>query len=138
MIKFSVTYIFIFFSVQIFAQQTISKNLNVGDFLTINACKDNQTEILSMDVYSRLNPYDKTKIDSLTGDGFFKEFFIDESIEAKPLPCIMGGKKYKIAALNEFNVEGGTRRVILCYTSYHLTIIWIDLDKAIANNDISF
>lgn len=118
--------------------QNINKTLNVGDFITINPCKKNQKEIESMDVYSRTTPYNKSMVDTLNGEGLFEAFFNDKSIDAKPLPCIMSGKKYKVAALNEFNVNGTLRRVVLCYTNYHLTLIWIELDQALANNQISF
>jgi hypothetical protein len=114
------------------------KNLEVGDEIFIKPCKSGQKEILSMDIYSRTKPYNKKKVNKATGEGFFDEFFNDKSIDAKPLPCIMSGKKYKVAALQEFNVNGNIKRVVLCYSGYDLTIIWIEFDQALLNGEISF
>jgi hypothetical protein len=50
----------------------------------------------------------------------------------------MSGKKYKVAALQEFNVNGNIKRVVLCYSGYDLTIIWIEFDQALLNGEISF
>jgi len=121
------------------AQNNIQKKeLNVGDYILIKPCRKGAKEIISMDVYSRTNPYRKSKVNMQTGEGLYEEFFKDKSIDAKPLPCVMSGKKYKVAALQEFNVNGQYKRVVLCYTSYHLTLIWIEFDKALQNNEIIF
>lgn len=113
-------------------------SLEVGSYLTINPCKKGKPEFESMDVYARTKPYDKSKVDTLTGEGLLQEFFSDKSIDAKRLPCSMGGHKYRIAALQEFEEKGKVKRVVLCYTKYPLTLIWIELDKALELEEISF
>jgi hypothetical protein len=50
----------------------------------------------------------------------------------------MGGYKYRIAAYHEFEDKGTTKRVLLCYTAYSLTLIWIELDKALELDEIAF
>jgi hypothetical protein len=77
-------------------------------------------------------------VDSLSGEGLLDVFFSDKSIDAKRLPCSMGGFKYKIAALHEFAIEGQNKRVMLLYTSYPLTLIWVELDKALELGEITF
>ncbi|MFN4084085.1 MAG: hypothetical protein ACK4K9_10680 [Bacteroidia bacterium] len=137
--KYFLTIIFIACVFNLSAQtNTIQKDLNVGDYIFIKPCKKNAKEILSMDVYTRTTPYNKKKVNEKTGDGLFDEFFSDKSIEAKPLPCIMSGQRYKVASLQEFNVNGQYKRVVLCYTGHHLTIIWIEFDQALMKNEISF
>ncbi len=127
-----------FFAFGLNAQELIKKNLEVGSYLTINPCKKNKKEFVYIDVYARTKPYDKKLVDTLTGDGLLKEFFNENSIDAKRLPCSMGGYQYKIAALHEFNDKGKTKRVVLCYTLYPLTLIWIELDKALETAEISY
>lgn len=132
-------FLFCIISVFVYAQSNlINKQLNVGDYIYIKPCKKGAKEILSMDVYTRTTPYNAKKVNQQTGDGLFEEFFNDKNIEAKPLPCVMSGKKYKVASLHEFNVNGQYKRVVLCYTNYHLTIIWIEFDLALMNQEISF
>jgi hypothetical protein len=118
------------------AQGYEQRTLSVGSYIYINPCKKGKKYFESMDVYARTKPMNKSRIDSATGEGIFTEFFKETSIDAKRLPCIMGGHKYKIAALQEFNDKGTIRRVVLCYTSYHLTMIWIELDKAVELGEI--
>ncbi len=120
-----------------FGQETQQKAIEVGSYIHVNACKKGAPEFESMDVYARTKPYNKSKVDTLTGEGLLDEFFNDKSIDAKRLPCVMGNKNYRIAALQEFEDKGQIKRVILCYTAYPLTLIWIELDKAIALNEIS-
>ncbi len=120
------------------AQEIVKKNLEVGSYLIINTCKKNQKEFEFIDVYARSKPYDKSLVDTLTGDGLMKLFFQERSIDAKRLPCVMGGHTYKIGSLHEFDDKGKTKRVVLCYTLYDLTLIWIELDKALEAGEISF
>lgn len=132
--------IFLFLLMDIFfagnAQNLTEKSIEVGQFLYINPCNKNQKEFISMDVYARTKPYNKKLIDTTTGDGLLDEFFKDKSIDAKRLPCSMGGHKYRIAALHQFNEAGQNKRVILLYTAYPLTLIWVELDKALELGEI--
>ncbi|OYU94948.1 MAG: hypothetical protein CFE21_14830 [Bacteroidetes bacterium B1(2017)] len=114
------------------------KAIEVGQYIKIAKCKNGQPEFVSMDVYARTKPYNKSKIDTLTGDGLLDAFFNDKSIDAKRLPCSMGGYKYKIAALHEFEEKGTTKRVMILYTAYPLTLIWVELDKAIELGELDF
>ena len=120
------------------AQEFIKKNLEVGTYLKINSCKKGKKEFVAIDIYARTNAYNKSKVDTLTGEGLLAEFFKETSIDAKRLPSSMGGKKYKIAALHEFDDNGATKRVVLCYTTYPLTLIWIELDKALELGEITY
>ncbi len=137
--RYLLIYLFILGLNPLLAQTaTQQKNLEVGGDIYIKPCKNGQKEILSMDIYSRTKPYNKKKVNKATGEGFFDEFFSDKSIDAKPLPCVMSGKKYKVAALQEFNVNGQYKRVVLCYSGYDLTVIWIEFDQALLKGEISF
>ncbi|MDZ4668701.1 MAG: hypothetical protein SGJ00_12580 [bacterium] len=118
--------------------QVVEKTISVGEKIYILPCKKGAKEFVAMDVYARTKPFDKSKIDTLTGEGLLQEFFNDKSIDAKRLPCSMGGYYYRIAAYHEFEDKGTVKRVLLCYTSYPLTLIWIELDKANELGEISF
>lgn len=111
-------------------------NLEVGQSIKLSPCPKGKTEFISMDVYARTKPYDTTKVNKATGDGLLKEFFSDKSIDAKRLPCSMGGYSYKIAALHDLSTEKEPRRVVLLYTKFPLTLIWMELDKAIENREL--
>lgn len=137
-----ISFVFLFFNSIIWAQnsneQTVEKTLEVGQKIRINACKSGQTEFTSMDVYARTKPYNQKKVNKKTGEGLLEQFFSDKSIDAKRLPCVMGNKDYTIAAYHEFEVKGKISRVILCYTAYPLTLIWVELDKAMEADEITF
>lgn len=122
-------------SQQLYAQ--IKVNLEVGKTIHIAPCKNKRTNFKGIDVYARTTPYAKNDIDLKTGDGLVAAFFNkNASIDAKRLPCSMGGKRYKIAALQEYETEHGIKKIVICYTNYDLTLIWIDLDEAIKANEI--
>lgn len=121
----------------VFAQK--QKNISVGDYIFVKACKPKQVDFNGIDIYSRTTPIDKSHVDSITGDGFYEAFFDGKSsVEGKPLPCIMSNRKYKIAALQEVKEEGKIRRIAICYTSYHLNVIWVEIDVALKSNEIEF
>lgn len=116
----------------------VEKTMEVGQKLKIKPCKVGQTEFVSIDVYARTKPYDSKTVNKATGDGLMEAFFSDKSIDAKRLPCVMGNQSYTIAAYHEFEVEKEIKRVVLCYTVYPLTLIWIELDKALELGEIDF
>jgi hypothetical protein len=114
-------------------------NVEVGKYIQISACKTKDKNFKGIDVYARTTAYDRNKVDSLSGEGLIAAFFSkDASIDAKRLPCSMGGKKYKIAALQEYETENGLKKVVVCYTNYSLTLIWIDLDEANKHKEIKW
>jgi len=122
----------------VFGQQR-KINIEVGKYIQIAACKTKVKNFKGIDVYARTTAYDHSKVDSINGDGLIAAFFSkDASIDAKRLPCSMGGKKYKIAALQEYETEKGMKKVVVCYTNYSLTLIWIDLDEAIKHKEIKW
>jgi hypothetical protein len=120
-----------------FAQ--VKKNIRVGDHIYVKPCKPEHEDFNGIDIYSRTTSINKSHVDSITGDGFYEAFFDgNSSIEGKRLPCIMSNRKYKIAALQEVEEEGKIRRIAICYTSYHLNVIWIEIDVALKSNEIEF
>jgi hypothetical protein len=117
----------------------IQKNISVGDYIYVKPCKPKQVDFNGIDIYSRTIAIDKSKVDTITGDGFYEAFFDGKSsVEGKRLPCIMSNRKYKIAALQELEDEGKVRRIAICYTSYYLNVIWIEIDVALKSNEIEF
>lgn len=130
-----------FLSISGFAQQNkITKNIEVGMYIHINKCKPKAKAFINMDLYTKTRyPDAGIKIDSLTGDGVFENFFAPGDFDAKRLPASYGNKKYKIAALRIFEEEDGKeRRVMICYTGNKRSMIWIEIDKALDANEISF
>lgn len=122
-----------------FASAQIQKNISVGDYIYVKPCKPKQDDFNGIDIYSRTNAMDKSHVDSITGDGFYEAFFDGKSsVEGKRLPCIMSNRKYKIAALQELEDEGKIRRIAICYTSYYLNVIWVEIDVALKSNEIEF
>jgi len=122
----------------VFGQQR-KINVEVGKYIQIAACKTKDKNFKGIDVYARTTAYDHSNVDSINGDGLIAAFFSkDASIDAKRLPCSMGGRKYKIAALQEYETEKGIKKVVVCYTNYSLTLIWIDLDEAIKHKEIKW
>jgi hypothetical protein len=116
----------------------VQVNLEVGKLIKINPCKKGLKEFEGIDVYARNKAFDKNKVNKETGEGLIEAFFEkNTSIDAKRLPCVMGGHSYKIGSLQEFPTADGIKRVIICYTTFDLTIIWIDLDKSLAAGEIS-
>ena len=121
----------------VFAQ--VKKNIRVGDYIFVKPCKSKQVEFNGIDIYSRTVGINKSKVDSITGDGFYEAFFDGKSsVEGKPLPCIMSNRKYKIAALQEVEEASKIRRIAICYTSYYLNVIWVEIDVALKSNEIEF
>jgi len=122
-----------------FASAQVQKNISVGDYIYVKPCKPKQDDFNGIDIYSRTNAMDKLHVDSITGDGFYEAFFDGKSsVEGKRLPCIMSNRKYKIAALQEVEDEGKIRRIAICYTSYYLNVIWVEIDVALKSNEIEF
>lgn len=112
-------------------------NIVVGGTIKIKSCSKNKKEFIGIDVYARNSAYNKSKVKKETGEGLLEAFFEkNTSIDAKRLPCSMGGRTYKIALLQEFDTPEGVKRVVICYTTYELTLIWIDLDKALEAGEI--
>jgi hypothetical protein len=131
-----ILFILLVSSLTVFGQQR-KINLEVGKYIQIAACKTKVKNFKGIDVYARTTEYDHSKVDSINGDGLIAAFFSkDASIDAKRLPCSMGGRKYKIAALQEYETEKGIKKVVVCYTNYSLTFIWIDLDEALKNKEL--
>lgn len=139
--KYIILVFFAFSAFNSFAQEKeieVKVNLEVGSLIKINPCKKGKKEFEGIDVYARNQAYDKKKVNKETGEGLIEAFFEkNTSIDAKRLPCVMGGHSYKIASLQEFPTPEGIKRVVICYTTYDLTIIWIDLDKALEAGEIA-
>jgi hypothetical protein len=127
----------------LFAQQPqlIEKNIEVGMNVYIPACKKGNKSFTSMDMYRKTRiPPGKIEIDTLTGDGIFENFFAPGDFDARRLPCEYANKKYKVAALREFDDEKTkeTKRVMILYTKDPYTMIWVEFDKAVELKEIEF
>lgn len=111
------------------------KTLNVGDSLYILPCHSNK-EYNHIDIYTRTNDYDHAKVNVNSGEGLYQAFFQSKNLEGKRLPCMMGGKKYKIAALEIFGEGKEEQRVVFLYDYYYLNLIWVQIDDAIKNHEV--
>jgi hypothetical protein len=130
-------FIYTFCTSLVWAQEINKIPFKVGQQLYINPC-GNKPEYVGIELYSRSTPYDKTGYDSLTGVGFTKVFFNTSSLDGKRLPCSMGGRKYTIAAIEYIKDKDGiTHRAIALYDYYHLNILWVDYDVALAQKEIN-
>jgi hypothetical protein len=119
------------------AQKQKNILLKVGNKLFVNACQGNKPEFIGIEVYSRTDMYDKTNVDSLTGQGLSKAFFDTKSLDGKRLPCSMGGRAYNIAAIDKYTEKGVTHTVVLLYDYYPLNLLLVDYETAIFNKEIS-
>ncbi len=119
------------------AQKQKNTPLKVGDKLFVNACQGNKPEFIGIEVYSRTDMYDKTNVDSITGQGLSKAFFDTKSLDGKRLPCSMGGRAYTIAAIDKYTEKGVTHTIVLLYDYYPLNILLVDYENAIFNKEIS-
>jgi hypothetical protein len=119
------------------AQKQKNIPFKVGNKLFVNACQGNKPEFIGIEVYSRTDMYDKTKVDSLTGQGLSKAFFDTKSLDGKRLPCSMGGRAYTIAAIDKYTEKGVTHTIVLLYDYYPLNLLLLDYENAIFNKEIS-
>jgi hypothetical protein len=119
------------------AQKQKNIPFKVGNKLFVNACQGNKPEFIGIEVYSRTDMYDKTNVDSLTGQGLSKAFFDTKSLDGKRLPCSMGGRAYTIAAIDKYTEKGVTHTIVLLYDYYPLNLLLVDYETAIFNNEIS-
>jgi hypothetical protein len=119
------------------AQKQKNIPLKVGNKLFVNACQGNKPEFIGIEVYSRTDMYDKTNVDSLTGQGLSKAFFDTKSLDGKRLPCSMGGRAYTIAAIDKYTEKGVTHTIVLLYDYYPLNLLLVDYETAIFNKEIS-
>ena len=125
---------------ELFAQQKpINKNIEVGMMVQLGKCKSKTKNFESMDLYTKTRfPETGVKIDTLTGDGIFENFFAPGDFDAKRLPCEYGNKKYKVATLRIFEIDGKEKRVMILYTGNKLSLIWVEIDKALELKEIIF
>ena len=142
MMKCLLSILFLASSICAFAQQQIiEKQIEVGMLVKITACKKGNNAFTSLDIYRKTRiPENKITIDTLTGDGVFENFFTPGDFDARRLPCGYANKKYKVAALREFDDEKTkeTKRVMILYTKDPYTMIWVEFDKAIELKEIEF
>jgi hypothetical protein len=118
-------------------QRLVEKNLEVGMYVKISKCKPKTKNFQAIDLYTKTRyPDSGIQIDTVTGEGVFERFFAPGDFDARRLPCSYGGKRYKIAAMRVFEVEGREKRVMICYTGNRLSMIWIELDKAVELKEI--
>ena len=124
--------------------QVIKKNVAVGMYVHIKTCKTGASNFQYIDLYTKTRyPDTGIMIDTLTGDGVFENFFAPGDFDAKRLPAAYGENKYKIAALRIFDdpddkTGKAKKRVMICYTGDKMSLIWIEVDKALTNKEIEF
>jgi hypothetical protein len=118
----------------------VEKQVEVGMWVDINACKSQQGNYVAMDLYkkTRYDANEIIKIDTASGEGVFEYFFTPGDFDAKRLPCIFGEKKYRVAALRVFETDGIEKRVMILYTADKLAVIWVEFDKAIELDEITW
>lgn len=116
------------------------KNIEVGMFVKIGACKSSAKHFEHIDFYNKSLVTDTViKVDTLTGEGVFESFFVkDSEFEGKRLPCSYANKKFKVATLREFVVKGKNTRIMLLYTNKPNQLIWVNFDEAVEHNEISW
>lgn len=119
------------------AQKQKNIPLKVGNKLFVNACQGNKPEFVGIEIYSRTDMYNKTNVDSLTGQGLSKAFFDTKSLDGKRLPCSMGGRAYTIAAIDKYTEKGVTHTIVLLYDYYPLNLLLVDYENAVFNKEIS-
>lgn len=122
-------------------QQLIEKQIEVGMQIKITSCKKGSAAFVTMDMYRKTRiPEGKIQIDTLTGEGVFENFFAPGDFDARRLPCEYANKKYKVAALREFEDEKTKepKRVMILYTKDPYTMIWVEFDKAVELKEIEF
>ncbi|MES2778442.1 MAG: hypothetical protein V4651_00960 [Bacteroidota bacterium] len=133
--------LFFSYSFNAFAQKLVDKQIEVGMTVKITACKGGSKAFTSMDMYRKTRiPEGKIVIDTLTGDGVFENFFAPGDFDARRLPCEYANKKYKVAALREFDDDKTktVKRVMILYTKDPYTMVWVEFDKAIELKEIEF
>ncbi|MES2559682.1 MAG: hypothetical protein V4590_08085 [Bacteroidota bacterium] len=133
--------LFFVFTSGAFGQQLVDKQIEVGMLVKLTACKSGSKAFTSMDMYRKTRiPEGKIIIDTLTGDGVFENFFAPGDFDARRLPCDYANKKYKVAALREFDDDKtkSVKRVMILYTSDPYTMIWVEFDKAVELKEIVF
>lgn len=132
---------FLFSSIGLFAQSEIEKNIEVGMWVSITPCSGQMKSYTSMDLYTKTRylASDTIAIDSSSGNGVFDYFFKPGDFDAKRLPCDYGKKQYKVAALHVFETkEGNEKRVMILYTKDPFTVIWVEFDKAVELQEITW
>jgi hypothetical protein len=117
----------------------IEKNIEVGMWVQIKACKANQKHVNHIDLYTKTRfPDIGIKIDSLTGEGVYENFFTPGDFDGKRLPCQYAGKKYRVAALREFEVQGEMKRIMFLYTDKINELIWVEFDTAVQAGEVTW
>ena len=109
-------------------------------FVKTAACNKASKTFKNIDIYTKsLVPDTIIPVDSATGDGVYESFFVKGSeIDGKRLPCSYGNKKFKVAALREFDIKGKPTRVMLLYGHAPNELLWVVFDKAVEENEISW
>lgn len=116
------------------------KDIEVGMLVKIAACNKASETFKNIDIYTKsLVPDTIILVDSTTGEGVYESFFVKGSeIDGKRLPCSYSNKKFKVAALREFDIKGKPTRVMLLYGHTPNELLWVVFDKAVEENEISW
>lgn len=109
-------------------------------FVKTAACNKASKTFKNIDIYTKsLIPDTIIPIDSATGEGVYESFFVKGSeIDGKRLPCSYANKKFKVAALREFEIKGKPTRIMLLYGSSFNEMLWVVFDNAVEENEISW
>jgi hypothetical protein len=139
---FTLVFLSLFYAALAQGTRMIDKEITVGSTIKVVKCRAGAVGVESMDLYVKTRfPDNGLRKDSLTGDGVFEWFFSTGDFDAKRLPCSYSDQTYTVATLREVpdnEREGEIRRIVLCYGRHPLEMIWIELDKAVALNEIIF
>lgn len=124
--------LFLFFVNSIHAGTNDStRAVNVNDSVFISACPAQG--------FKHIQYYQKTRFsnpnstyDKATGDNFYEYFFSEGDFDSKYLPCVYGGKKYRIIAFKTFveNTTGVEKTAMFLDLGLN-TVAWVDLPGAV-------
>lgn len=108
-----------------------SRTVGVGDSVIVSMCPKGG--------FAHIQFYQKTRFtnpgatyDHKTGDDFYEFFFLDGDFDVKPLPCLYGGKKYKVISIRVLvDKKTGADRPVMFLDLGPNTVAWVELSGAV-------
>ena len=119
--------------------QTKEIQLVIGDSLTLGPCTG-EKEFSSIDLMIKTRwPRQDLTYNKETGEGFYNWFF-NGDIDSGRLPCKYSGQKFRIASIHQYDKEGGGIRTVVFgqVSADEAVVLWIEIDDAVANGEVTF